>query len=389
MIVKDEEQALPLCLESVQEVVDEIIVLDTGSRDRTVEVAQEYGAQIYHFPWGNNFAAARNESLKSAQGEWILVLDADERLAPEILPHLQQAIQSPSHLLINLVRQEVGASQSPYSLVSRLFRRHPRIRFCRPYHAMIDESVAEILAQEPHWQIGYLPDIAIFHAGYQATAIADSDKLNRARTAMEGFLADHPHDSYVCSKLGALYVQQGDHQRGVELLERGLGAAAIQSSICYELHYHLGIAYRHRDLARAELHYREALQQPIPSYLKLGALNNLGNLLQARGDFLAAKETYQTVIEIDSTLAVGHYNLGMTLKALGNFQGAIAAYQRAIQLNPGYAEAYQNLGVALLKVGQVPASLTAFAQAIALHEQQNPSEAARLRQGIQDLGLPL
>lgn len=389
MIVKNEAQTLPRCLESVRGVVDEIIVLDTGSQDRTVEVAQGFGARVYHFPWSNDFAAARNESLKYAQGQWILVLDADETLAPTIAPQLLQAIQSESHLLINLLRQEVGAAQSPYSLVSRLFRNHPEIAFSRPYHAMVDESVAEIQRHQPQWQIGYLSDVAILHEGYQAQAIALSDKVNRARITMEGYLADHPTDPYVCSKLGALYVQSGDAQRGIALLQRGLEADPSEASIRYELHYHLGIAYRQRNPSCAEAHYREALQQPLPACLKLGALNNLGNLCLAKGSILAAQEAYQSVIEIDPTLAVGHYNLGMALKALGSLKAAIAAYQQAICLKPDYAEAYQNLGVALLKIGQIPESLTAMRQAIALYEKQNPSEAEYLRQGIQDLGLQL
>jgi len=398
MIVKNEAQTLPRCLESVRGVVDEMIVLDTGSQDRTVEVAQALGARVYHFPWGNDFAAARNESLKYAQGEWILVLDADETLAPAIVPQLHQAMQSKSHLLINLLRQEVGAAQSPYSLVSRLFRNHPQIAFSRPYHAMVDESVAGIRRHQPQWQIGYLSDVAILHEGYQAQAIALSDKINRARTTMEGYLAAHPEDPYVCSKLGALYVQTGDarhcrdsesRRQGIALLERGLEAGPSEASIRYELHYHLGIAYRQRDPSRAEAHYRAALEQPIPACLKLGALNNLGNLLLAGGSLQAAKETYQRVIDIDPTLAVGHYNLGMALKALGSFRAAIAAYQQAIQLKPDYAEAYQNLGVTLLKIGQIPESLAAMRRAIALHEQHNPAEAEHLRQGIQNLGLEL
>jgi len=87
-------------------------------------------------------------------------------------------------------------------------------------------------------------------------------------------------------------------------------------------------------------------------------------------------------LQIDPTFAAGHYNLGMTLKALGCLKDATAAYQQAIQLNPTYAEAYQNLGVVLLKLGHVPESLAAFGSAIALHEQQNPGETKRLRQGL-------
>lgn len=387
MIVKNEEYSLPQTLKSVKEVVDEMVVLDTGSTDRTVEIAKELGAEVYHFEWCNDFSVARNESLKYVQGKWVLVLDADEVLTPSIVPEMKQAMKSDRHLVINLVRQEVGASQSPYSLVSRLFRNHPEVRFSRPYHAMVDDSVQELLQREPHWQVVSLSTVAILHYGYQPGAIAALDKYTRARTAMEGFLASHPNDAYVCSKLGALYIQIGQLNEGIELLERGLTSTQVEPPVLFELHYHLGNAYtRLKNFNLALEHYKAAIQQPILSQLKLGAYNNLGNLLLSAGDLTTAKTAYETTLKIDPSFAAGHNNLGMTLKALGRMEEAIASYQKAIELNPDYADAYQNLGVVLLKIGRVPESLSAFANAIALHESQNPAEAQRLRQGLQEMG---
>lgn len=397
MIVKNEEASLPSCLASVKDVVDEMVVLDTGSTDRTVEIAKEFGARVKYFEWCNDFSAARNESLKYVQGDWVLVLDADEMLTPEIVPQLKQAIQNEHHLVVNLVRQEIGATQSPYSLVSRLFRHHPAVRFSRPYHAMVDDSVAQLLQREPSWKIISLSNVAILHYGYQPGAITALNKFERAQKAMEGFLATHPTDPYVCSKLGALYMQTGQLSQGIELLERGLGKGRktptpqIDASVLYELHYHLGNAYtRLAQLAQAKSHYQAAIQQPILPILKLGAYNNLGNLLMSAGDLTEAQKAYETTLQIDPSFAVGTYNLGMTLKAQGNLAEAIAAYRQAIQLNPHYAEAYQNLGVALLKIGNVVESLEAFRQAITLHHQLNNSaEAERLRQGLREMGFQI
>ena len=82
MIVRDEEANLARCLESACGFVNEIIVVDTGSRDATPTIAKRYGARICHLPWQEDFSQARNESLKQAIGEWVLVLDADEELPP-------------------------------------------------------------------------------------------------------------------------------------------------------------------------------------------------------------------------------------------------------------------------------------------------------------------
>lgn len=120
--------------------------------------------------------------------------------------------------------------------------------------------------------------------------------------------------------------------------------------------------------------------------LKLGAYNNLGNLLKAKGDLAGARTAYETAVNIDPNFGLGHNNLGMVLRAMGNSRGAIAAYRRAIALNPDYAEAYQNLGAALLGIGNLPESLDAFRKAIALYEKTNPAEGSRLRRGLSEMG---
>jgi tetratricopeptide (TPR) repeat protein len=207
---------------------------------------------------------------------------------------------------------------------------------------------------------------------------------------MERYWSNHPNDPYVCNKLGALYVEMGELQHGVELLERGLKTSNLDPTLRYELHYHLGIANAHlRNPVLAIAHYRAAAEQPLPSKLKLGAYNNLGNLLKAQGDLTGALAAYDRVIKTDPTLAVGYYNRGLALRGQGDLSGAIAAYERAIALNPDYAAAHQNLGVARLKSGQVSESLDAFRQAIALYQIANPDEAKSLRNALLEMGLPI
>lgn len=389
MIVKNEENSLPNCLESVRNLADEIIVLDTGSLDKTPKIAEEFGAKVYHFNWCDDFAIARNEALKYVSGKWVLILDADEILNQTIIPILQKIMQRENNLVINLVREEIGAKQSPYSLLSRLFRKHPEIYFTNPYHAMIDDSVIKLLEKESHWVIASLPQVAIFHTGYEIDTIIAKDKVKRAKKAMEKYLSKNPNDAYTLSKLGALYVELGDENKGIYLLERGLKKTK-DPLVLYELYYHLGIAYNRKNkIKTAKINYILAAFSDILPQLRIGAYNNLGSLYQSQGEWRQAQNIYEKLLEIHPHYAVAYYNLGITLKSLGEFREAIINYKKAIKLNPEYAEAYQNLGVVLFKVGKIEESLSAFKQAILLHEKTKPEEAKRLRQELQNLGISL
>ncbi len=389
MIVKNEEVNLPKCLDSVKDLVDEIVVLDSGSTDKTVKIAENYRAKIPPtFAWCEDFSAARNVALGAVESEWVLILDADEVLTPEIIPAIEKVIESPETLVVNLIRKEVGASQSPYSLVSRLFRKHQGVKFSRPYHAMIDDSVVDLLKKEQHWQVRELENIAILHYGYQPGVILAENKLQRAQKAMESYLLKNPEDAYVCSKLGALYLELGKDNAGFKLLKQGLKSNTGTIPVVYELQYHLANAYvRKQKLESAVKHYQKAINLPLQDCLKLGAYNNLGGVFLSLEQWKLAQELYQMTLEIDPSFAMGYYNLGLVYKYCGELAEAIKAYQKAIELDPEYAAAYQNLGVAWLKGGNYTESKKAFQYAVNLYQKQDPKTAQYLIKEIQTIGM--
>ncbi len=391
IIVKNEEKNLPRCLNSVKNLVDEIILLDTGSSDNTIKIAQEYKANIHHFQWNDNFSDARNESLKYATGEWILVLDADEELNPNIIQSLQETLNHPEikdTIVINLLRYEIGASQSPYSLVSRLFRNHPEIKFTRPYHSLIDDSVTEILKKENHWHIVNFPIPAILHYGYQTENIKNLDKLTRAKKALETYLKKFPKDPYTCNKLGALYLQEGKLKQALKLLKTGIDTHKADAITLYELYYHLGNAYsKNKEINKAMKSYQNALRQPILEPLKIGTYNNLGGVLKAIGSLNFAQQAYENMIHIAPDLPIGYYNLGMVLKEQKKYREAIEAYHKAIKLNPNNGYYYQNLGVVFFKTARTQEALEMFQKAINLHQQNNNPEAQRLKEQLQQMKL--
>jgi len=378
MIVRDEAAQIEACLRSVQGFADELVVVDTGSSDDTVARARALGARVEQIPWPGDFAPARNQALEWVSGDWVLVLDADERLRPEAMAPLRALMAQPDVLLINLLRQEVGSVQSPYSNVSRLFRRHPAIRWSRAYHSMVDDSVAELLQREPHWRIADCPEPALLHHGYRPELLAQGDKAQRLRAAMEAELERNPGDPYACAKLGSLEVAEGHRQRGIALLEQGLAQCpATAHPERYELLLHLALAQGPGQSDPAEALYRQALAVPLAPRLTLAARLNLAALLLERGAGEEAEALCQRATAVAPEIGLGWYNLGLIRRRLGNLGGALEAYREARRLQPEHPETHQNLAVALLLGGDIAGARASFRQAITLLGQLGRNDEAR------------
>ena len=387
MIVRDEAAQIEDCLRSVQGFADELVVVDTGSSDDTVARAQALGARVEQIPWPGDFAPARNQALQWVSGDWVLVLDADERLRPEAWAPLRALMAQPDVLLINLLRHERGAAQSPYSNVSRLFRRHPAIQWSRAYHSMVDDSVAELLQREPHWRIADCPEPALLHDGYRPELLAQGNKAQRLRAAMEAELERRPGDPYACAKLGSLEVAEGNRERGIALLQQGLEQCPDSAHPeRYELLLHLALAQGGAPTPAADALYRQALALPLAPRLTLAARLNLAAQLLERGELQEAEALCQRATAVAPEIGLGWYNLGLIRRRQGDLAGALEAYREARRVQPDHPETHQNLAVALLLGGDIAGARASFRQAIALLGAQGRSEEARrLRQQAGEL----
>lgn len=178
MIVKDEEEMLPGCLGAVRGVVDEIVVVDTGSTDSTIEIAERFGAKVVRFPWTGSFAEARNVSLEHATGDWILYLDADEHLVPEDAGQLRELLGRTWREGFYLVETNyTGGEESGHAvthLALRLFRNRPSYRFEGRIHEQKTQAMPT-----------YLPErfettrIRLRHYGYLKSRLVSRDKSRR------------------------------------------------------------------------------------------------------------------------------------------------------------------------------------------------------------------
>ncbi len=200
MIVKNEEKNLPRCLESVRGLVDEMVVLDTGSKDNTVSIAESFGAKVYQIPWAGNFSAARNESVEKAGGDWILYLDADEALDPNGCPDcIRKAASDPTIMAWSVpIRCHKWDSASYNVTVNiRLFRNLPELRFENEVHERIEPALARIEAS-----IAAAP-FFIDHFGYRLPPEALKEKLNRNLLMSQKHLERDPDDPYCLYYMGA------------------------------------------------------------------------------------------------------------------------------------------------------------------------------------------
>ncbi len=141
MIVKNEEKYLERCLKSVEGVVDEIIIVDTGSTDQTTKISEKFGAKILEYQWNDDFSSARNYSLKNAKCDWILVLDADEELDSQSKDKLREAINYDTGIVNFLyIIEELNALKLQYPQ-ARLFRNHAGIEYNYPVMENIYKSI--------------------------------------------------------------------------------------------------------------------------------------------------------------------------------------------------------------------------------------------------------
>jgi len=185
MMVKNEEKMLPRALESVKPWVDEIIVVDTGSTDRTVEIAASYGAKIYHHPWENNFSTHRNQSIGYCTGDWILILDADEELDQQTAPLMRQLTNAPEGLTCFLFKlyNDVPGGGATFLLHPRLFRNGVGFHY------------AGLVHNEPRIKGHYTrSEVKLIHYGYNLDPQTMEAKHQRRLGMLRQAIEREPHN---------------------------------------------------------------------------------------------------------------------------------------------------------------------------------------------------
>ncbi|MCI0637436.1 MAG: glycosyltransferase [Gemmataceae bacterium] len=234
MIVKNEEDNLPACLDSVADLMDELIVVDTGSTDRTIEIAQARGAKVHHFPWIDNFAAARNEALQHAAGEWVFWMDADDRLDADNRAKLKMLFgnlpgNTAGYVMKCLCLPDPETGSSTVVDHVRLFRHHPELRWEHRIHEQILPSIRR-LGGSVQWA-----DVVIQHVGYQDAGVRRR-KLERDLRLLLMEQQEMPDHPFTLFNLGQVYQEQGNFADALIVLQKSLERSNPTDSIVRKLY---------------------------------------------------------------------------------------------------------------------------------------------------------
>jgi len=295
MIVKNEEKNLPTALGNISKICDEIIIVDTGSTDRTIEVARSYGAKILEMEWENDFAKARNLSIRDAKSDWILWLDGDDFVPEDALPHIQELVQrTPDCVYSFNVKNERRDGTGTEFLQARLFPNHKGLMFERPVHEQIMLSALRRgMSLEPSsaW---------VEHLGYADEAEVQ-EKAKRNVAILESNLAVYGDDPVTFVEIGDSY-------------------SILEDRDTADIWYNRTV-----NLPHAESHFPEITSQ---AWMGLGTSANI------RKQYDKAELYFTKVVELCPGRVDLFYNLAVTYERMEQYDRAVSTLEKIFTTLP-------------------------------------------------------
>lgn len=236
MIVKNEEAMLERCLTSIKHIVDEIIIVDTGSMDKTVEIAASFNAKTYHHPWEHDFSKHRNQSLNYATGDWLFVIDADEELdssgitKKELKRMLCHADKDVKAFIINVLEKNNQDQITNTIKRARFFKNDSDIQYSGIVH-----NTPEFKGNTKNL------DLNLFHYGYALPEEQMQEKFKRTSLLLHRKLEQHPDDYSAFFYLSQLCMQMGNEDKAIEWGEKYLNLLHRQNKTDTDLHFYRSI----------------------------------------------------------------------------------------------------------------------------------------------------
>ena len=351
MIVKNEGKNLERCLKSAAPFVDEIVIVDTGSQDNTLEIARRFGAKLDTFEWCDDFAAARNYSLTQVSGEWILHLDADEEWVVEDARFLEQIRSRPDVLVFAVNRNDINVPEDAFwgGFHARLFRNLPKFRYVNRYHEQLKYEGDRPLVYE------HLQGAKILHYGNSDPEALREKTLTRDIPILEAIRADGEMSFWLLDCLARNYLRTEQFDKAEEcygdamdrLLPHLLAGEKPDDFywVTTLMHFMALQAIDRGDLETARMLCQRGLEW-CPNHLPFNNLAgemllDLGFPLGAVAYFeqclhLAQTQTFYSSEPFDRSLltVIPACHLGQAYQELGNRERAIAAFHLALTADP-------------------------------------------------------
>ncbi|MGR3311301.1 MAG: tetratricopeptide repeat-containing glycosyltransferase family 2 protein [Candidatus Brocadiales bacterium] len=377
MIIRNEEKTLQRCLESVKHLVDEMIIVDTGSTDRSVEIAKRYGAKVFHHRWNNDFSEARNYALQQATGDWILHLDADEELKKEDIPLVKELIKDKDTNGVQCVIYNVQKDSSDFliSYFIRLLRNNIGV-----YYSGLIHETPIIPGKISH------SNIRITHHGYALNEEGWRDKGGRNVKLLQKQLVENPDDPFIHFHLAKTYYQLQAFDmalaEGKEVL-RLMPRDTFKTRPELEIFVLMACILSNKgNFLEAERMCLEAIKinpDYFDPYFFLGhiyfkqkdfekAVLYYGKYQKTRKSFLASQPACQLGVGLHSLTRQHevHFTLGSIYEGQENYQKAIGEYLKALETNPRYAEAYNGLATVYFAKNDINDAITMLEKAISI-----------------------
>jgi glycosyltransferase involved in cell wall biosynthesis/tetratricopeptide (TPR) repeat protein len=343
MIVRNEEANLPACLESVAGLFHETIIVDTGSTDATKEIAAGSGARVFDFPWIDNFAAARNASLRHARGEWIFWMDADDRIDVPNRTKLERLLGELSPSVFGYVMKCLCLADPETAAATvvdhvRLFRNHPEVRWKYRIHEQILPSIRKQRG-ETAWA-----DVVIHHTGYQDNALRER-KRNRDLRLLRLEDQENPDDPFTLFNLGNVYLETGQQDLGLDCLRRSLVLSHPTDSIVRKLYALIAQVSRQRGRVEEAAQTCRNGRMHCPDDPELLFQEALCH--QAQGHPAEAESCYRQLLKLpparffaSTDVGIrGHktlHNLGILCRDRGAHAEAIGCFEQALAASPRF-----------------------------------------------------
>lgn len=356
MIVKDEEAHIERCLSSVKPYVDEMIVVDTGSTDQTVNLCKAAGARVYSYQWDHHFANARNFSLEQASGDWILWMDADEELTvhAEDWKKRLEAENVPlfNVHLINYIGESPNPNETYHIAHPRLFRRGIGLRFLYSIHEAL--NVEEVFHGEHALQeIKQLDDLTLYHYGYLEPINTARQKNERNLNLLQQELHAEHSNPWTEYHLASEYYRTGQYAQAYEFVNlsiaRFLNNGKLPPSLLYKLKYACLLSSDSVEGLPAAI---DKALKLYPDYVDLYFFK--GVALWKNNQCAEAVTIFEQCIDMGDG-NISHLTLsgsgsfhawyyrGLCLEKLGQITRAQESYQKVLELFPGYTPAQEAL----------------------------------------------